>query len=163
MTTRKDSQTFVPSFRFVTSSDRDERKKSRLHAMRESARKHRWLRDQDRVSPVDDSTGDSSLSSDGSASPAPVRSRRKPGSLAWQFHQLRASSQHTFSSREDDEKSDDSILDICIQKPTSILAGNTDPFGAYPAPNTNHHLDHLVDYCKICFDFHLLFHQLSDV
>jgi len=163
MNVGKDHQNFVTSFHFVPSFDKDARKASRLHAIRESARKHRWLRNQNRVSPVDDGAEDS-VSSDGNDPPTHARSRWKPASQAWRHQKSQASSGYTSSSREDeDEISNNSMIAIYTQKPTSILAGNTDPFGAYPVPNTNRHLDTLVDYCKVCFDYDIMFYQLSNI
>jgi hypothetical protein len=153
---------FVNTWRFVDSSDKESRKQSRLHAVRESARKHRWLQEKrqsksgDEKSPIRPSygrTAGSVTSEDGdSTSDSPDTSQGNSQIVLrhrWPFSRKSSPlGKHDFASPSNSPSSS------FPPSPKSVLAaGSIDPFEAFPVPNTNRHVDSLADFCEPLYHF----------
>jgi hypothetical protein len=152
---------FVSSWHFVDTSDKASRKQSRLHAMRESARRQKWLQERERSrragsmtgaiigdasSPSDPSVGDG-VRSDGSDRLSELKCKAKLTSRRWP-HGVWAASK--MSSAPLSQLPSNSPLAVYLSSPMSCLgAGRVDPFKAFPVHNINHHLDNLTDFCEI--------------
>lgn len=155
------SQGFISSWHFVDASDKASRKQSRLHAMKESARRQKWLQERQRSktaglmagaiigdgsSSSDASVGED-IGSDGRDGRSELKCKAKPISRRWPYDVWAGSKMNPTLPFQSPSNSP---LAINLPSPMSLLgAGRVDPFEAFPVPNINHQLDNLADFCEI--------------
>lgn len=165
MATREDNSQFTVSWHFVNPSDAESRRQSRLHAMRESRRKQKWLEEQERSktnavtsrhsicqragdSSDKHTAGESARSDEGNSTLDP-KSQTKLGSQVRTLTSRPSSKRISPPPKSEPQKPSESILALSHTNPKSILgAGRTDPFAAFPVPNLNNRVDSLADFCR---------------
>lgn len=173
MATRKENSNFIVSWHFVNPSDAESRRQSRIHAMRESSRKQKWLQEQERSTAsvvkstpliwqradddsYDQTTGESTRSDEGDSTLDSKSKTKRTSQVLRTFKSRPSSTRGSPQPKSGPRQPSESFLALSHIDPKSILgAGRTDPFAAFPVSNLNNHVDSLADFCKFMSRAHL--------